>query len=192
MIQTATLQTPWQRGSYFLYDSRAWYYGLLAAASTSNVLYYCTVPLVGIGILAGATLPRRKAVVVLLAMWLVNQLLGFTVRGYPYTVSTFTWGGVMLLGALLTVWLAAMRLPFRQDPIGYSLWLSGCLILGFCLYELVIWLGGFALGGVHGFTLAMLWQIFLGNALWAVLLSGMHGVLAWKQGHSTPSTVHAP
>ncbi|MEO0491062.1 MAG: hypothetical protein AAFZ49_16135 [Cyanobacteria bacterium J06659_2] len=188
MIQTATLQTPWQRGSHYLFGSRVWYYGLLAAASTSNVLYYCTVPLVGIGILAGATLPRRKAVVVLLAMWLVNQLLGFTVRGYPYTVSTFTWGGVMLIGALLAVLLVSTRPPFRQDPIGYSLWSSGCLILGFCLYELVIWLAGFALGGVHGFTLAMLWQIFLGNALWAVMLSGVHGVLAWRHGAPARAT----
>ena len=89
--------------------------------SVSNILYYCTVPLVGIGVLAGTTLPRRRALTVLLTMWFVNQLLGFTVRGYPYTVSTFAWGGVMLLRATLAVLLASLRPIFHHNQPRHGL-----------------------------------------------------------------------
>ncbi|PSN12290.1 hypothetical protein C7293_20790 [filamentous cyanobacterium CCT1] len=174
MNTLTTLKTSWQQGSRSLYDSRLWYYGLLAAGSVSNVLYYCTVPLVGIGVLAGTTLPRRRALLVLLPLWLVNQLLGFTVRGYPYTVSTFAWGGVMLLGATLAVLLASIRPAYGHDQSRHGLWLAFSLALGFVLYELVIWLGGFALGGVHGFTASVLGEILLGNAIWGGGLAIVH------------------
>lgn len=189
MRTLATLESSWQWGSRSLYDSRLWYYGLLAAGSVSNVLYYCTVPLVGIGVLAGTTLPRRRALTVLLTMWFVNQLLGFTVRGYPYTVSTFAWGGVMLLGAILAVLLASRRPAFHHTPLRHGLWLTLSLLLGFCLYELVIWLGGLALGGVHGFTLSVLAEILLGNALWGGGLAAVHGGLVqrWMRWQDAPS-----
>jgi len=189
MRTLTTLESSWQWGSRSLYDSRLWYYGLLAAGSISNVLYFCTVPLVGIGVLAGTTLPRRRALTVLLTMWFVNQLLGFTVRGYPYTVSTFAWGGVMLLGAILSVLLASLRPAFHHTPLRHGLWLTLSLLLGFCLYELVIWLGGLALGGVHGFTLSVLAEILLGNALWGGGLAAVHWGLVqrWMRWQDAPS-----
>ena len=180
MNSSTPLEHPWQWGSRSLYDSRLWYYGLLAAGSVSNVLYYCTVPLVGIGVLAGTTLPRRRALMVLLTMWLVNQLLGFTVRGYPYTASTFAWGGVMLLGATLAVLLSSVRSAFSHNQPRHGLWLALSLLLGFILYELVIWLGGLVLGGVHGFTLSMLAEVLLGNALWGAGLAVIHGALVQR------------
>ena len=189
MNPSTTLETPWQWGSRSLYDSRLWYYGLLAAGSVSNVLYYCTVPLVGIGVLAGTTLPRQRALRVLLMMWGVNQFLGFTVRGYPYTVSTFAWGGVMLLGAIVAVLLASMRSAFSHNQTRHGLWLTASLLLGFVLYELMIWLGGFVLSGVHGLTLSVLGEIFLGNALWGTGLAVVHWGLVqrWLRLKEAPS-----
>ncbi|MGD1937001.1 MAG: hypothetical protein ACFCA4_05540 [Cyanophyceae cyanobacterium] len=189
MNSSTTLKHPWQWGSRSLYYSRLWYCGLLAAGTVSNVLYFCTVPLVGIGVLAGTTLPRRRALIVLLTMWFVNQLLGFTVRGYPYTVSTFAWGGVMLLGATLAVLLSSMRSTFSHNQTRHGLWLTLSLLLGFVLYELVIWLGGWVLGGVHGFTPAILAGILLGNALWGGGLAVVHGALVqrWMPLKDAPS-----
>ena len=189
MNTSTTLELSWQRGGRSLYDSRLWYFGLLVAGCVSNILYYCTVPLVGIGVLAGTTLPRRRALTVLLTLWLVNQLLGFTVRGYPYTVSTFAWGGVMLLGATLAVLLASLIPAFRHDQLRHGLWLTLSLLLGFAMYELVIWLGGLALGGVHGFTIPILAEVLLGNALWGVGLAAVHWGLVqhWMRWQDAPS-----
>ena len=174
MNSPTTSESPWQWGSRSLHHSRLWYYGLLAAGSVSNVLYYCTVPLVGIGVLAGATLPRRRALMVLLTMWFVNQFLGFTVRGYPYTASTFAWGGIMLLGATLAVLLSSGRSAFSHNQTRHGLWLFLSLLLGFVVYQSVIWLGGLLLGGVHGVTLSVLGEILLGNALWGGGLALIH------------------
>ena len=189
MNTSITLESRWSWGARSLYYSQLWYYGLLAAGSISNILYYCTVPLVGIGVLAGTTLPQRRALTVLLTLWFVNQLLGFTVRGYPYTISTFAWGGVMLLGAILAVLLASLRPVFRHDQLRHGLWLTLSLLLGFSIYELVIWLGGLALGGVHGFTIPILAEVLLGNALWGGGLAAVHWGLVqhWMRWQDAPS-----
>ncbi|MEM6502947.1 MAG: hypothetical protein AAF685_14055 [Cyanobacteria bacterium P01_C01_bin.89] len=110
-------------------------------------------------------------------------------RGYPYTVSTFAWGGVMLLGATLAVLLSSMRSTFSHNQTRHGLWLTLSLLLGFVLYELVIWLGGWVLGGVHGFTPAILAEILLGNALWGGGLAVVHGALVqrWMPLKDAPS-----
>jgi hypothetical protein len=162
-------------------QSRTWFLALTALAAMSNVIYTCTVPLVGFGAIAGATLSRRKALLVISSMWLVNQVLGFTMRQYPQTFSTFIWGIVMLLGAVLATVLAFF---FTQNKAkGFLNYLSQvglALVGGYVVYELIIWLAGFALGGVSGFTLPILWQIFVGNAVWAIGLVGIYSLLVWR------------
>ncbi|MGH8001559.1 MAG: hypothetical protein ACREPR_19590, partial [Brasilonema sp.] len=93
--------TQWLFKQQAIAQSQLWFFLLTATGVASNSIYYCTVPLVGFGVIAGSTLPRRKAITVLLTMWLVNQLLGFTVRNYPWMFSTFAWGWVMGIGAVL-------------------------------------------------------------------------------------------
>ncbi|NEQ28821.1 MAG: hypothetical protein F6K28_59695 [Microcoleus sp. SIO2G3] len=70
----------WQQGCQSIAHSRFWFLLLLSVGTLSNVVYFCTVPLAGFGAIAGATLTRRRALLVILSMWFVNQLLGFTVR----------------------------------------------------------------------------------------------------------------
>jgi hypothetical protein len=81
-------------------------------------MYTCTVPLVGFGAIAGATLPRRRALVTVVSIWLVNQVLGFGIRQYPWTLSTFAWGLVLGLGAVLVMLLASLKLKLTQN--GFS------------------------------------------------------------------------
>lgn len=194
--QTATalplpaLLTQWQVKQQTIAQSQLWFFLLTATAVASNSIYYCTVPLVGFGIIAGSTLPRRKAITVLLTMWLVNQLLGFTVRHYPWTFSTFAWGWVMGIGAVLATLLASVKPKFSQKRLsGHLLWLGTMLLTGYIFYELVIWLAGFALGAVEGFTLPILWGIFVGNAMWALALTLIHGIIAWRTSPSVPANL---
>ncbi|MGK7910570.1 MAG: hypothetical protein AB4050_03670 [Synechococcus sp.] len=70
MNTSTTLPLSWQWGARSLYDSQLWYYGLLAAGSLSNILYYCTVPIVGIGVLAGTTtIPILAELLLANALW---------------------------------------------------------------------------------------------------------------------------
>ncbi|MBW4553571.1 MAG: hypothetical protein KME35_21025 [Aphanocapsa sp. GSE-SYN-MK-11-07L] len=170
----------WHQGWETIATSRLWFFLLVGLGTMSNVVYTCTVPLVGFGAIAGSTLIRRRAIATAMTMWLVNQMLGFTLHHYPLTLSTFAWGFVLGLGTLLVTLLASMNPPFAQNQtIGHYQWLGIAFAVGFILYELVIWLAGLALGGGEGFTLPILGGILMGNAVWAIALSSIHALWVW-------------
>ncbi|NJM64780.1 MAG: hypothetical protein HC851_03475 [Acaryochloris sp. RU_4_1] len=135
-------------------------------------------------------------------MWLVNQGLGFTIRHYPWTLTTFAWGPVLALGAILVMLLASVKPKLSQQGLtGYGVWLATSLVAGFGVYELVIWLACIVLGGCDSFTPPILWGIFQGNATWAIALIGIHSVLVWQtlqlskrhaNGISTQNHLDAP
>jgi hypothetical protein len=180
-VKSAAAQLPvsqsWQQGCKAIAHNRYWFFLLLSVGTVSNVLYTCTVPLVGFGAIAGATLPRYRAFMVILSMWFVNQLLGFTLRQYPWTLSTFAWGFVMLLGTVLTTLLALQKPAFSQRKFaGYGAWLGISLALGFVLYQAVIGLASLGLGGIESFTIPVLWSVLQGNALWATAIGIIHSL----------------
>ncbi len=162
-------------------NSRLWFYVLLGTATASNLVYYCTAPLVGVGTIAGSTVSRRKAIAVVLCMWCFNQFLGFTVRDYPYTPSTFAWGIVMGVGAILAVLLSTVKLSsVRKQPGGSYIWFLASLLLGYGIYELILWISSFALGGTENFTASILWDVLAGNAVWAIVLGLVHYLLVQR------------
>ena len=99
----------WQQAEKAIAHNQLWFFLLTALGSASNVVYTCTVPLVGFGAIAGITLTRKKALTMIMTMWLINQILGFTIHQYPLTISTIIWGGVLGLGALLVTLLASLK-----------------------------------------------------------------------------------
>ncbi|MFB2835960.1 hypothetical protein [Floridanema evergladense] len=174
------LTQDWFRGCKAIAKSQFWFFLLLALATTSNVIYTCTVPLVGFGAIAGSTLPRRRALATVMTVWLVNQVLGFGFRQYPWTITTFAWGLVLALGAILVTLLASLKLKLTQNALTtYCSWLGIALIAGFAVYQLTIWLACFVLGGCDSFTLPILWGIFQGNAIWGISLTTIHSLLVW-------------
>ncbi|NET06550.1 MAG: hypothetical protein F6K16_17980 [Symploca sp. SIO2B6] len=184
------LSARWEVAYRSVSRSKFWFLLLTALGSLSNVVYTCTVPLVGFGVIAGATLPRRRAIATMMTMWFVNQLLGFTIHNYPQTLNTFTWGLVLGLGTLLVTLLASIKPSFGSSPMGsHYLWLAVALMGGYVLYECVILLAGFALGGVEGFTLPILWGVFAGNAVWAITLGCLHSILLWDTSRQSSHAV---
>ncbi|MBF2055983.1 MAG: hypothetical protein IGQ45_01925 [Cyanobacterium sp. T60_A2020_053] len=159
-------------------NSSIWFFSLLALGSFSNVVFTCALPLVGFGALASTSLSKSKAIITILLMWLVNQVIGFTMRDYPLDFSTFAWGVVILLGGLLATMFGLFRFErysssFRQ----YLISIFASLMIGYIAYQAMIWVGGAVLGGLHGFNLAVLWQVFSVNALWTIALMVVHNVL---------------
>ncbi|MUL37873.1 hypothetical protein [Gloeocapsopsis dulcis] len=171
----------WQQGCQAIAHGRFWFLLVLSLGTTSNVIYTCTVPLAGFGAIAGATLPRRRALTVIFSMWFINQLLGFTVRQYPWTLSTVAWGPVLLLGAVLAGLLGNQKPAVSQRGFtGYGIWLSIALMVGFVAYQAVIGLASLVLGGIENFTLPIVWDVFVGNMVWAIALIGIHCILIWN------------
>ncbi|MGD1898447.1 MAG: hypothetical protein ACFB16_16010 [Phormidesmis sp.] len=116
-------------------------FALLTLGTASNVIYAHT-PLVAFAAISGVTLNRRPAIATALLIWLVNQSIGFGIRGYPFSATAFIWGALMGIGTLLVVAFASIRSGFSQSPwVGHFAWIAIALLGGFILYQglIVLW-----------------------------------------------------
>ncbi len=90
----------WSHAEKAMSHSRLWQFLLITIGSASSIIYP-HVPLVGFAAISGVTLNRKQAIISSIIIWLVNQFYGFTLRQYPQTLESFTWGLVMGLRTLL-------------------------------------------------------------------------------------------
>lgn len=149
---------------------------LLAVGSASNIVYAHT-PLVAFAAMGGVILPRRRALLVVLLIWLVNQGVGFGLRDYPLTAAAFTWGALMGLGALLVVAVASWRPQFSQLTwAGHFLWMAIAVLAGFVLYQGLILLAFPWLSGGHAMGWDIVAKLFLKQLSWAAAIATVHSL----------------
>ncbi|CBN56575.1 MULTISPECIES: hypothetical protein [Kamptonema] len=176
------LSAQWRLGCRSLSQGIFWQALLITVGSLSNLTYTCTLPFVCLGVIAGTTLTRRRAIVTATTIWFANQLCGYTLHNYPRTFNCFAWGLVLLTGTLLVTMLASYKPLFSQGTIAQNyLRMGGRLTGGFVLFELVILLAGLLLEGKCVLTLPILWSIFAGNVVWLSALAIAHGFLVWEK-----------
>lgn len=179
----------WQTAGEMVSNSNKWQLSLIAIGSASSIIY-AHVPLVGFAAVAGNTLTPKKAFITVTSIWFANQLYGFTIRQYPRTLESLTWGLVMGLGTLLVTWLITLQPKFsRRSFRGYLLWLAIAVVGGYAIYQGSIVLIAQLMGG-HGLSFTILWQIFLKDAGWAVVLSAIHSILVWLVIQIIPTYFH--
>ena len=171
----------WSDAEKVISHSRIWQFLLISIGSASSIIYP-HVPLVSFAAISGVTLNRKQGIISSMIIWLVNQLYGFTIREYPQTLESFTWGLVMALGTLLVTIIASLKPKFIEDKIWrYYLWLSASLVIGYVLFEGIILLSAtLMLGSSHGLTVGVLGRIFVKNMVWAIALTFLHGLLIWN------------
>jgi len=100
------LDRPAGRSTGTLSENRDWrhplWLALLVAASVVFSLgLACAAPFTAFGAAAALTLSRRDALVLVMSVWLANQLVGFTLLHYPWTANAFAWGGALGVVAVL-------------------------------------------------------------------------------------------
>jgi hypothetical protein len=96
--QSRSPLAPWRR---FL-----WLAAVAAASVAFSLGLACAVPLAAFAAAAALTLSRQDALVLIIAVWLANQLVGFAVLDYPWTTSAFAWGAALGAVAILPLLLA--------------------------------------------------------------------------------------
>ena len=69
-----------------------WIALLVVASVVFSLGFACAVPLAAFAAIAALTLSRRDAFALVGAVWLANQIAGFTLLHYPMDPSTFAWG----------------------------------------------------------------------------------------------------
>ena len=124
----------------------------------------CAVPLAAFAAAAALTLSRRDGLVLIAAVWLANQLVGFAVLGYPWTASTLAWGAVLGAVAVLTTgtgqWTVG-RLMGTGRAVGYM----AAFVAAFAVYEATLFvISATLLGGTEIYTWAIQGGIFAVNA----------------------------
>src|SRR6266851_497837 len=164
-----------------------WLAMLVAASAAFSFVFACATPFAAFGAAAALTLSRRNAVRLTVAVWLANQVLGYTVLKYPWTANSFAWGAVLGAAAVLTTVAArgvARRLAGRSDGV----LALATLLAAFTVYEGVLFAVAMAwLGGTESFTLPIVGRILSVNVVALIGLYALHrvGVAVGLVGPST-------
>lgn len=163
-----------------LADGQSLPFLLLVLGTASNTLY-AHAPLAAFAALSGASLSRRRAIAIALAIWFVNQAIGFGLQDYPLSATAFTWGALMGMGTLLVVAFASIRPGFSQSSwTGHFVWVAIACISGFVLYQGLMMLVSPMLADGHLMNWDVVAKLFRKQVVWGGALALGHGVLLWR------------
>ena len=165
--------------------SPAWQATIAVATIVGTLATSCMMPFVALATLTAATMPRRQAAMTIGAIWSINQLLGFTLLGYPADATTIAWGAAIGAAGLGAMMVAAAILGRAGATLPR---LAAAFAAAFVVYEAGLF--GFALvaGGTGTFTAAIVAAILLNDACWGAALFALHAVLT----RAAPRTFGAP
>jgi len=154
-------------------SDRRWTFLLIAMGVFSSIIYPHP-PFVAFGAVAGTTLKPKRAVVIAMSIWLMNQVYGYTVRQYPWSVDSLLWGFMLGLGTLIVTALASLRPTFQKTMKGHCLWMGAISLIGFTVFESLILTVDWLLTGSHTLTWAIAQSLFIKETVWAIGLMLIH------------------
>jgi hypothetical protein len=137
---------------------------LVAAAIAFSLGFACAMPFAAFAAYAALTLSRRDGVLLIGAVWLANQVVGYGILGYPWEVSSLAWGvalGVIAVASTLAARGAAVAAA-ETGRVGAAL---AAFLAAFIVYEGALFaVAAGPLGGIEDFTPAIIGRIFAINA----------------------------
>jgi hypothetical protein len=135
---------------------------LIAASSVALTLgFACALPLAAFATISPMLFKPRAAIVAVITVWLMNQIVGFSVLHYPKDASTIAWGFALGVIALLSLGAAYLVLARLKGFVG----ILASFLAAFVVYEGAIYIVCVASGtGVGSFTAPIVTRIFLINA----------------------------
>jgi hypothetical protein len=137
---------------------------LVAASVVFSLGLACAVPLAAFAAAAALSLSRLGALSLILLVWLANQLVGFTLLGYPWDTSTFAWGVVLAVVAVLAT-LAAQWVVGRLSDARRAFTATATFLAAFAVYESALFtVSATLLGGTEIYTAPIQGRIFAINA----------------------------
>jgi len=152
-----------------------WLALVVAASIVFSLALACAVPLAAFAAAAALSLSRRDGLVLILMVWLANQLVGFTLLDYPWTASAFAWsvslGAVAILATLAS---QSMAIWFKSSARGTTV--AATFLIAFAVYEAALFaISATLLGGTEIYTLAIQGRIFgINTAAFVGLLALNH------------------
>jgi hypothetical protein len=142
-----------------------WLAVLVGTSVAFTLSLACAVPLAAFAAAAALTLSRQDALVLIIAVWLANQFVGFTMLDYPWTASTFAWGVALGAVAVLAT-LAGQQTVRRLIHAPYAVSIAAVFLAAFAVYEATLFvISAMLLGGTEIYTVAIQGRIFIINTV---------------------------
>jgi hypothetical protein len=126
-----------------------WIGFLTVATLLMTGVFACAVPFAALAALAAFDTERRDGLLLIGAVWLANQIYGFTVLGYPHEVQAYYWGLTMGIGAVIAYY-AARGVVAYVKPMGALVAVFSALPVAFLAYEAAIYVGSLVLTNGEG------------------------------------------
>jgi hypothetical protein len=141
-----------------------WLAVLVGASVAFTLGLACAVPLAAFAAAAALTLSRRDAFVLITAVWLANQFVGFAALDYPWTASTIAWGAALGAVAILAT-IAGQWTVKRSAETGRAVSYAATFLVAFVVYEVALFAISLTLlGGTEIYTAAIQGRILAVNA----------------------------
>lgn len=163
-----------------------WLAALVVVSVAFTLGFACAVPFAAFAAAAATTLSRRDALLLTIAVWLANQIVGFTVLGYPWDANTMAWGAALGVVAVATT-VAARWSNAKLAGLPLLARTVAVFAAAFVVYEGLLFVASqTSLGGSEDFTLGIVAYILALNAVALVGLASLHR-LATASGFIAPT-----
>ena len=159
-----------------------WIGSLAFFGAVLSLGFACAEPLAAFAAIGAVTLRRRDALVVIAAVWLVNQFIGFAVLHYPLERGALAWGGALCAAALVAT-LAARWGSGRLSQSNRFTRAGAAFMAAFAAYEGILFaISAMSATGIADFAPAIVLRIFLINATAFAMLSLLRCAMALGRG----------
>jgi hypothetical protein len=129
----------------------------------------CVTPFAALAVALVGTVGLRASLGVMIAVWFVNQVIGFGFFHFPHTVNTLLFGVAIWGAAVVTTIVASVVMKYMSSRSA-PLRLGVALLLSCAAYETTLLAAALFLGGLETFRPAIVAQLAVINA---VSLAGM-------------------
>jgi hypothetical protein len=124
----------------------------------------CVFPFAALAALAAVTLPTRQAAGLLGAIWLVNQVIGFTLLSYPHDGQAVAWGAI--IGVAAFAGLIAAKMAYGQETKLMSVRTVAAFVGSVVAYQAIMFVGAYIMDGFESSTPAIVADVVRNDALW--------------------------
>jgi hypothetical protein len=152
--------------------------------------FACATPLAAFGALAAVALSKRDGLILCGAVWLVNQVVGYTLLQYSWNINSVSWalalGGATILAFLSSRWI------YRRSKTHYLFRLIAAFIAAFAVFQVSLYLVElFVLGELQDSAADIVIRVLAINAAAFVGLLALHWLAVTVGFISAAAEAHA-
>jgi hypothetical protein len=148
-----------------------WIVLIVASGIGFSFFFACATPFAALATLAALKIERRDMVAIVGLVWFANQVIGYSILGYPWTLDSVAWGTAIGIAGFLALFVAMLLSPIRSGRLAISLPFIGA----FATYEMSLYVAGFVLpGGDGAFTAAIVEHVFAINFIALIALLAVY------------------